>query len=71
MKGFFAKTDEIRSANENFEGRLKNTLFSEKVDYDSIEQQLTNWRLTPGAEVCHPREEYLMPLHVCFAITQK
>jgi 4,5-DOPA dioxygenase extradiol len=71
MKGFFDKTDEIRSANENFENWLKNTLLSEKADYDSIEQKLINWRLAPGAEVCHPREEHLMPLHVCFGITQK
>ena len=30
--------------------------------------QLTDWDKAPGARYCHPREEHLLPLHVCAGI---
>ncbi|MGA1725744.1 MAG: hypothetical protein ACO38G_06460, partial [Burkholderiaceae bacterium] len=35
---------------------------------DSIKQRLIGWETAPGARLCHPREEHLLPLHVCFGI---
>ena len=32
---------------------------------DERERQLTGWTEAPGARYCHPREEHLIPLHVC------
>ena len=29
------------------------------------EQRLVLWEEAPGARYCHPREEHLLPLHVC------
>ena len=29
------------------------------------EQQLIDWENAPAARYCHPREEHLLPLHVC------
>lgn len=29
------------------------------------EDQLANWQSAPNALYCHPREEHLLPLHVC------
>jgi len=29
------------------------------------EQRLVAWEEAPGARYCHPREEHLLPLHVC------
>ena len=29
------------------------------------EAQLRNWESAPSARYCHPREEHLLPLHVC------
>jgi aromatic ring-opening dioxygenase catalytic subunit (LigB family) len=29
------------------------------------EQQLVSWEQAPHARYCHPREEHLLPLHVC------
>ncbi|MFN2237529.1 MAG: DODA-type extradiol aromatic ring-opening family dioxygenase [Anaerolineales bacterium] len=29
------------------------------------ERQMTEWEKAPSARYCHPREEHLMPLHVC------
>ncbi len=30
------------------------------------EKRLAAWEQAPGARYCHPREEHLLPLHVCF-----
>ncbi len=32
---------------------------------DTQEQRLVQWTEAPGARYCHPREEHLLPLHVC------
>ena len=32
---------------------------------DVREQRLAEWESAPSARTCHPREEHLMPLHVC------
>jgi aromatic ring-opening dioxygenase catalytic subunit (LigB family) len=32
------------------------------------EQRLVEWETAPGARYCHPREEHLLPLHVCFGM---
>ena len=40
---------------------------------ESAEQQfaqLTEWVKAPGARYCHPREEHLLPLHVCAGIAE-
>jgi aromatic ring-opening dioxygenase catalytic subunit (LigB family) len=38
---------------------------------DQIEQRLLNWEHAPHARYCHPREEHLLPLHVCAAMAGK
>lgn len=35
------------------------------------EQNLIKWQKAPSARYCHPREEHLLPLHVCAGITKK
>jgi aromatic ring-opening dioxygenase catalytic subunit (LigB family) len=32
------------------------------------EKRLVNWEKAPSARYCHPREEHLLPLHVCAGI---
>ncbi len=34
----------------------------EKIDRES---RLLEWERAPSARYCHPREEHLLPLHVC------
>jgi 4,5-DOPA dioxygenase extradiol len=38
---------------------------------DQLEQQLINWEDAPHARYCHPREEHLLPLHVCVGMAEK
>ncbi len=35
------------------------------------EQQLIDWTKAPAARYCHPREEHLLPLHVCTGMAAK
>ena len=35
------------------------------------EQRLIEWHKAPSALYCHPREEHLIPLHVCLGMAQK
>jgi len=35
------------------------------------EQRLINWDQAPSARYCHPREEHLLPLHVCLGMAGK
>jgi len=34
------------------------------------ERRLENWQEAPNARYCHPREEHLLPLHVCAGMAQ-
>ena len=38
---------------------------------EQIEQELINWESAPHARYCHPREEHLLPLHVCVGMAGK
>ena len=65
MRAFFSPaTAQTQQLNNAFEQWLKDSL-SSKHSYASILEQLTNWEQAPGARFCHPREEHLLPLHVC------
>jgi aromatic ring-opening dioxygenase catalytic subunit (LigB family) len=35
------------------------------------EQQLIDWQKAPSARYCHPREEHLLPLHVCVGMADR
>ncbi|MDX9846374.1 MAG: class III extradiol ring-cleavage dioxygenase [Tenuifilaceae bacterium] len=38
---------------------------------DERDYKLQNWATAPNARYCHPREEHLIPLHVCCGAAQK
>lgn len=42
-----------------------------KTPYKDKEKQLVEWEKAPSARYCHPREEHLLPLHVCFGASDK
>jgi len=35
------------------------------------EQRLVEWEKAPSARYCHPREEHLLPVHVCLGMADK
>jgi aromatic ring-opening dioxygenase catalytic subunit (LigB family) len=52
--------------NEAFEQWLRETCASDAISEEERRSRYTNWSDAPGARWCHPREEHLLPLHVCY-----
>ena len=55
------------SANDQFQDWLIETTGPTLTQPERVEQ-LRNWTEAPSARYCHPREEHLLPLHVCAAL---
>lgn len=53
---------------EEFAEWLYNTLISDTLPDTERLSHLANWTHAPGAQYCHPREEHLLPLHVCMGM---
>jgi aromatic ring-opening dioxygenase catalytic subunit (LigB family) len=72
MKAFFApSTIETQSMNESFEQWLIETCSNPKIDEIKRTNRLVNWQNAPSARYCHPREEHLLPLHVCYGVAKR
>ena len=41
------------------------------ISQSEREQRLIDWEKAPSARYCHPREEHLLPLHVCAGMADK
>jgi len=52
--------------NQAFEQWLRETCTSPELTEDERRARLINWADAPGARWSHPREEHLLPLHVCY-----
>jgi len=55
------------SANEAFQDWLIETCTG-PMPHSERERRLINWEAAPSARYCHPREEHLLPLHVCLGM---
>ena len=67
MRAFFAPaTIESKAMNADFEQWLIHTCSSNQYTEAEREQMLINWESAPAARYCHPREEHLLPLMVCY-----
>ncbi len=62
---------EIQNANLEFESWLTETMASSKLSEEERTQRLVNWETAPYARMCHPREEHLLPLHVCYGVAER
>ena len=58
------------SANENFQDWLI-AVCTDTMSQAEREQRLREWEKAPSARYCHPREEHLLPLHVCLGMADK
>ena len=61
--------NETPIANNAFEDWLQASVY-EKNALDPV-NQIDKWRQAPFAEYCHPREEHLLPLHVCVGFNRR
>jgi aromatic ring-opening dioxygenase catalytic subunit (LigB family) len=53
--------------NDAFQDWLIETCVGQHTQQDR-EERLVSWESSPYARYCHPREEHLLPLHVCAGI---
>lgn len=72
LKAFFSKdASQPDAGNTAFEGWLIETCTSRELGETERARRLTAWETAPYARYCHPREEHLLPLHVCYGITRR
>lgn len=66
MKAFFSGESKTRERSEAFADWLNETLINSELNIAEKKQKLIAWKKAPEAIFSHPREEHLLPLHVCF-----
>lgn len=71
LNAFFSpdNTESLQLA-ESFEKWLQDVCTNTELPEHERREMLINWREAPGARFCHPREEHLLPLHVCYGAAQ-
>ncbi|KAA3622068.1 MAG: dioxygenase [Proteobacteria bacterium] len=71
MKAFFtAESAESRRLNRAFEKWLVTTCCDAGIPEQERAHMLARWFEAEGARYCHPREEHLLPLLVCYGIAE-
>ena len=72
MQALVSKRDDAEDPlNLAFEDWLAQTCTDENLAEEEREARLADWQSAPGARYCHPREEHLLPLQVCYGIGQQ
>ena len=71
MNAFFApRTAEMEMMNEEFIQWLNDTCSNPNLEENERTRRLVNWEKAPSARFSHPREEHLLPLHVCYGVAK-
>jgi aromatic ring-opening dioxygenase catalytic subunit (LigB family) len=71
MKAFFSDDPESTVKNLAFEQWLQQTCTDSGLAESERYQRLEHWASAPGARYCHPREEHLLPLHICYGMASR
>lgn len=66
MRAFFSGDPAAKGRSEAFDNWLSETMLDADLNPAQRQQRLENWSSAPEARYSHPREEHLLPLHVCF-----
>jgi len=66
MRAFMSNFTNHDDHNDLFQNWLIDTCTHDDQSYR--EERIVNWEKAPYARYCHPREEHLLPLHVCMGI---
>lgn len=68
LKTFFSRDIDGNKENAEFDDWLIEVCTSPAISPEERERRLIEWEKAPSARFCHPREEHLLPLHVCYGI---
>lgn len=67
LRAFFTpNTPETQARNAAFDAWLRETCGDPQLSETERRNRLIGWETAPYARYCHPREEHLIPLHVCY-----
>lgn len=71
LKTFFSSSKgQPDQENEAFEQWLAEACTNRSISEATRREKLIQWEAAPGSRYCHPREEHLIPLHVCYGASQ-
>ncbi|MBS1254697.1 MAG: 4,5-DOPA dioxygenase extradiol [Deltaproteobacteria bacterium] len=70
MKALMSQSKSGDNKNEEFERWLIDTCTNPYLLPTERDTRLIEWTNAPFARYCHPREEHLLPLHVCMGMTE-
>lgn len=71
LRAFFSEPTEKSVADSlAFDEWLRHTLTATGMDNAARAESLCHWQQAPAARFCHPLEEHLLPLHVCFGVAK-
>lgn len=65
-----AELDPGNTKNKAFDDWLTQTMCATELSEEQRYHRLSHWLDAPFARFCHPREEHLIPLHVCYGLSQ-
>lgn len=72
LKAFFSRDASLPDdRNEAFERWLFETCTARELEEAERSRRLRAWESAPHARYCHPREEHLLPLHVCYGMSRR
>lgn len=69
LHAFFTSNQDKHEQNTAFQNWLIDTCTNRNLSLTERNSRLSAWELAPAARYCHPREEHLLPLHVCTALS--
>ena len=70
MQAFFSDSQGLDQKNADFEEWLIDTCTNQNLSFVERISRLIAWQQAPTARYCHPREEHLLPLHVCAGLAE-
>lgn len=70
MKALMSGSSNEDHKNEQFEEWLIETCTNPGLSASERETRLIDWINAPFARYCHPREEHLLPLHICMGMCE-
>lgn len=71
MQAFFTGNLGVDEKNAAFQEWLIDACTNPTFSFAERTSRLIDWERAPGARYCHPREEHLLPLHVCAGLSDE
>lgn len=68
LRAFFRPSTLTEHKDIEFDRWLIDTCTNTDLSIDQREARIIDWEQAPFARDCHPREEHLLPLHICYGI---